>query len=418
MSNNYKKYSSLRFFTKFSLINYAQSAMSFIVTFLIAKSVDVEFFGVYAFGLVVMNISSTVIQYGLQRTLVRDLVRTENPYSLVLASAILKIALVLIVLAPTLIVVHSFIGNESYLFLVLCIALLGGVAGGLGTQAWFDYKGKLAEHAKITFHSRSAFLLISIPIILFSQDYEVPLRVISLFSLIRICLSLYEWQYFFSHQKKGELLVGSQLLSLLGTNIFVWIAVVGNLFMSQFNQLILESIDGGKALGVYALAFQIIMVVRLLQYQIVRLVTPKIAVSTARKHNNMLKQFFKDCCLGLSATMFVVVPVGFLCPLIIPFALGASYEDPVGVLYVLLVWLVIQGAGGIVTQYALSMNLQKKFCWYNLLFGSLSMILAWVLVPRFSAFGAAYSLLIAHSLSAICVAWVVIGEIKIVKKLH
>jgi O-antigen/teichoic acid export membrane protein len=399
MNNNYSKYLSIKSVTAFSAMNYLQAGMSFLVSLLLARELGKEQYGLYAYAIVFANTFSILIQFGMEKTLVRDIIQLNRPAQLIISATVLKGIVSAVLIIPVLIWVWFVGGFSEPKNVVVTLAVLSGMLLGLSPKAWFDASGKIHLNAAMVLIERVFFLFCSISVIyLFKEINNVIVIVVSLLFVGRIIFISLEWGYVLRNIELDFKTLWQDINYLVYENNWVWLAVIGNLLMTQANQIILEGYEGVGELGLYGFAFQLIMLVRLLQSQVLRLTTPSIADVTSSKSKNELMYFLvKYCFLSLGLTLTLVIPLYFVAPIFISTFIGVEFLGSIPVLNILLVWTTLYAVALINNQFLLSFRLQKEFFYIAVSFGLLSLILAYILIPKYLALGAALSLLIAHS---------------------
>ena len=83
----YSQYLSVKHILTFSGLNYLQSLLSFITSILLAKELGSYEYGYFAYGLIFTNTISVIIQFGLDKTLVRDLVQQDDAAQILFAAS-------------------------------------------------------------------------------------------------------------------------------------------------------------------------------------------------------------------------------------------------------------------------------------------------------------------------------------------
>ena len=393
----FSKYLSAKSIITYSGLNYFQSALSFFTSVLLARELGQTSYGYFVFGLVVSNTLCVLIQFGTDKTLVRDLVQKPNAQQLLFGASWLKLFFSIISLVGLLCWLWwAPMSMEKGAIVFLCS--IGGFLLGLSPKAWFDLQGKIQYHAviqlldRIIFFSGSLFFLF-----VFRTDW-VLVHIAACLLLGRVVMSWMEWAFIKQTTvAKNIWNVKPSLSFLWKSNLWVWFAAIGNLMMTNANQFLVDLKLGPAELGLFGLAMQLMVLVKLLQNQVLRLASPGIAQIV--QHENpgfILKQFFKDCLLSLGLTLVVLVPFFLLGPLFIRLTVGENFLEAVPVFNVLCLWTLIYGVALINNQYLLSFHLQQPYFITTIIFGLLSIYLAYIFIDWMGVIGAAWSLLIAH----------------------
>lgn len=410
---SFSRYLNVKHIFTFSGLNYLQAGISFIASIYLARSLGADVYGHFALGLVFANTLLVLMQFGTDKTLVRDLVQLENPERTLSGTAILWFFLSIIGILGIGIWTFFVSDLSRVAAWVLMLCTLSGAAQGLTVEAWFDFKGKMSLHAVFAVIGRLIFLIGIAIILFFIQNQYAILWAAFLLLLSRIITLFLEWRFVLSSANLVLKEAVPRLKNIVRTNSWVWFAAIGNLLMTQANQIILKDLAGLKQLAYYSVAFQIIMLVRMLQRQIVRLVAPSIAqITNPNFKGDIMDKFFRFCGMSFLASTAILLPLYFLTPFIVRRLLGEEFSPAIPVMNVLYVWVSIYGIALINNQFLIGFRKEKFFLKITLIFGVLSLILAYFFIKQFESLGGALSLLIAHSCSIIFQFVVVIKEIK------
>lgn len=417
MGKSYKNYLKLSSILKFSSLNYLQSFLSFGASILLARTIGKGLYSDYALGLIFFNILSTVNQFGSEKTLIRDLVHEDEPKSVLKAATFVNIAVSFFTLSGVVIWL-SFQEISSVGATVVVLFALSGTCLGLSPIAWFDFKGRIHRQA-VLFATEKLFYLLLVGVILFLSDRTViALQAAIAFMVCRLLCATQEWRFVFQNFEGPSDQTWTYIKKLLSNNVWIWLAVVGNLLMSQANQLILKSDASAADLADYAIAFQFVMLIRLFQRQLMRLMAPYIADLTNLAANNLVnvrKKMHKYYGMVIALTIAFVLPLFMAAPLLITGIAGEQYAEAVPIFRILLVWISFFGVGLINNQFLIGFNLNRSFLIVTMSFGLVSLFLASTFVPLYQGRGAALSLLFAHCGSII--AQVLVVEVFINKVL-
>jgi len=411
---NFNKYLTIGNILRFSSLSYLQAGISFLVAILLARHLGPDLYGMYTYGIVFNTSLFILIQFGLDKTLVRDLVQKENPAAYLLAACWIKFLLVIAGLSILLVWGFLMAAHQPD---KVAIAVLFGISGclfGLSPRAWFDYIGKIQLHASLLLLERILSLGGVGYLLFWAQPTALVVKVGIVLLVGRLLLAIFEWSYVYARIPKISFQKVRQLIRpLLLENAWVWLAAINNLLMTNANQIILDQKAGAEALGFYGFALQLIMLVQLMQGQLLRLATPSIA-QTVQQHKGKkrFRKYLKDIGLCLGLTLVLLIPVYFLAPHFIGWLGGRDYDGALPVLRVLCIWSIVYGIALINNQYLLSFHLQKVFFWITLIFGLLSIGLVFYFIPIYGTVGAAFSLLVSHSGSVLVQSIFVVRKMK------
>ena len=403
MSNSYKHYLKLSSILKFSSLNYLQSFLSFGASILIARTIGKDLYGEYALGLIFLNILSTINQFGSEKTLVRDLVHEDEPKSVLKAATYINLFVSLLTLSG---VAFWLLSQEISATGALIVILfsISGTCLGLSPFAWFDYTGHIHKQALILAREKMLYLGAIGGILLVAAYFDLALSKVALYGACaflgcRLLSALQEWRFVFTHFEGVSTRTPFYVKKLLSHNVWIWLAVVGNLLMTQANQLMLRSHTSAAQLANYAIALQFIMLIRLFQGQLMRLMAPYIADLThlsSRDLSTIRPKMHKCYGTVLALTLACVLPLFIAAPFLINRIAGMQYSAAIPIFRILLVWISFYGVGLINNQFLIGFNLNRSYLMITMTFGVISLFLADRLIPTYQGQGAAMSLLIAH----------------------
>ncbi|MEL7141988.1 MAG: oligosaccharide flippase family protein [Cyanobacteria bacterium J06573_11] len=403
MSQSYKNYLKPSSILKFSSLNYLQSFLSFGASILIARTIGKDLYGEYALGLIFLNILSTINQFGSEKTLMRDLVHEDEPKSVLKAATYINLMVSAVTLSS--VIFWLLFQDISGVGVVVVILFsLSGTCLGLSPFAWFDYKGRIHQQALILAGEKLLYLLSVGAILLLASRSHLALSHVALygagaFLCCRLLSAFQEWRFVFSHFEGASERTAFYVKKLLTSNVWIWLAVIGNLLMSQANQLMLRSQTSTAQLANYAIAFQFIMLIRLFQGQLMRLMAPYIADLTqigSGQIASIRKKMHKCYGMVTALTLACVLPLFIAAPILINSIAGEQYVAAIPIFRILLMWISLYGVGLINNQFLIGFNLNRSFLIVTVTFGIISLFLAAALIPNYQGRGAALSLLIAH----------------------
>jgi O-antigen/teichoic acid export membrane protein len=410
----FSQYLSFRSIITFSGLNYLQSALSFFTSLLLAKELGSYEYGYFTYGLIFANTISVIIQFGLDKTLVRDLVQQSDVEKILYAASFLKLVLSIVSVAGIAIWALFFSGMDSTKLYVVILCTISGCLLGLSPKAWFDIKGRIQAHAYIMLLDRVIFFFGSMFFLYYLRNEYIIINVCVCMLLGRLVMSAMEWKYI--RTSAGNMAferLGRFLKQVFSNNLWVWLAAIGNLMMTHFNQILVDVQMGAEQLGFYGFAFQLITMVKILQNQILRLSTPSISeIVDKAGSREIMKSFLKNLGISFFSTLIILLPSFLLAPWFVSTFVGAGFMDTIPIFNVLCLWVSVFGVALIANQFLLSFHLQKSYFYITIAFGLLSIYLAYIWIDQFGAVGAALSLLVAHTGSIIVQILLVIRQIK------
>ena len=410
----YKKYLNFKYIFTFSSINYLQSGISFIVSIILARELGKEDFGYFSYGLVFANTISTLMQFGTERTLVRDLVQFNKPDEVVWSAGWIWLAFGTLITTGCTVWICFFSDLDYKAALIVASCSLLGFARGMSPAPWFDFKGKANYQSLILLLDRILFFVCAIALIFFIKIEQAIIYISCAQLVVRVIALCIEWKFVFNTSIFFLKPHYDTIKKLIKDNVWVWLAGIGNLLMTQANQIILQNKFGAKELANYGLSIQIITIVRLLQMQLQRLTAPSIAEVTADSNDpsTTAKKLYKFCGLTFFLSICLVIPAYFIMPWVIENFIGKSYLSALPAMNILFLWSVLYGVAIIINQFLIGLHLQRFFFVSTTIFGLMSLLLAEILTDKYKAMGAAISLLLSHFCSVIFQLVIVIKKIK------
>ncbi len=412
---DFSKYLRPRYILTFSGLNYLQAGLSFLVSVFLARELGKEDFGHFSYGMIFANTLNVIMQFGTDRTLVRDLVQIDKPNLTISSAAWLWLAIgtILMLGVGTWAFFFSGLSYQTAIIVLLCSSL--GFIRGMSPVPWFDFKGKANYHSLLMLIDRVLFIGGAVVLIFFLKNEQTVLYVCALQLSTRIISLALEWKFVAG---SAQLIIKPAyffIKKIIYNNTWVWFAALGNLLMSQANQLILNRQFGPQELAIFGLSFQIIMFIRLLFAQILRLVTPSIAQVTkqvATKPAIVKKKLLQYCGLNFIIGVAIVLPVYFLTPWLINNFIGVQYLPALPVLNVLYIWSLLFGMAIIINQFLIGLHKQRFFFISLLVFGLISLVLAELFIQEYKAMGAALSMLVSHFCAVVFQLVIVLRTIK------
>ncbi|MBN2171933.1 MAG: oligosaccharide flippase family protein [Candidatus Krumholzibacteriota bacterium] len=383
-----------------SVLNYLQAGLGFLINLSLANVLGAHHYGIFSLGLVVAGFVTALVGFASERTLVRDLVQSQDRDGVFSASVVLRSLLGLAVLAG----VAAFLrwtepADERFLPLLLCSG--AGVLFGLSPTAWFDARYRMHLHAAIALGEKVLYGLALV--LAWRAAQGAPTAAGAAVCLLgsRGVGLLVQWLAALRSYRPSFGRLGAHLRWLVSENWLIVAAGLSSLLYTHFNQIVLDRQHGASELAYYAVGFQLIAIVQLFQAQFVRVLDPGIAASTREGEpvaalRRQLRRF-----AGLSAlgSAVIALPLLILAPWIIALFFQPEYQASVAPLRLLCLWSLVYGPALVVNRYLINLRLQRDYFIITLGIGLLAVVLGQALVPRFGGLGVVLSLLLSHPLS-------------------
>jgi O-antigen/teichoic acid export membrane protein len=393
--------------------NYAAALISFTINFWLAHRWGAETFGELSYGIVVSNLLNTFVVFGMDRTLVRDLVQSKTPANVIVGSLHFKFLLSCVGI-PVAIGILYFTGLKTEALITSGLCCVWGAATAMTPQAWFDFKRHMHLQAVLVFLEKLIYSIIVTVVVLFTVIGERPYSV-------ALCLALtgcagVSFQCFVMWRRARENYTGitGEVSRLFHENMPVALAAFGNLGMTHVNQLVLEQVEGFKVLAYYSIAAQMVRITQMFLAQVCRLFAPRIARLTDASHKqpDLMKSFLQIQLLSLTAATVISLSIAVIGTVAIRLFLP-EFLQAIPILYVLCVWTAIYGTALSSNYFLLGFRRQKSYFVITIATGCLSVVAGYFVVPQFGGMGVAMTLLCTHAISIACQNFFVFQEIRI-----
>ncbi len=384
------------------VFNFLAAGLFFITQVKIANVIGKEKFGLLAYGIALGMYAQTIVNYGMNRTLVRDLIHYPKRFAeLVMASLLLRGVLLGLVVAGLLI--WKLLWQPADMTWAIIIVIVAYSLKSLDLQPVYDAWHRMAHHAVYNMVRRGLYFAIIWGIILMNPQrltlawIGCALLVMELFYLFlqqRWAGRRIEWSW-------GKVGWNSGVRALLKNNSWIWLATIGLLSFGTLNQIILKHYCGAAELGGYAACWQIVAAAMLLLTQVSRVGNPATARVTRLQNNGHKRKSFllKYSCVMAAAALPVVIPSVLFPGWIMNTIFKPEYASSAAILRVLGIYLMVFSLGCVASQYVVSARMEKTYFASVIVGGVLSVLLCFFLIPKLGGIGAAISLLIAHGIS-------------------
>ena len=400
------------------VFNFLAAGLFFITQVKIANVIGKERFGLLAYGIALGMFGQAIVRYGMDRTLVLDLIHYPKRFSeLVMASLLLRGVLLGLVL--TALLTWKLVWQPADLSWAIVVVVVAYSLKSLDLQPVYDAWHCMARHAVYNMVRRGLYFALIWGIIVIN-----PKR-LSL-AWIGCALLVMEMFYLFLQQRWagrriewswGKVGWNSGVRALLKNNSWVWLATIGCLSFGTLNQIILKYYCGSAELGSYAACWQIVAAAMLLLGQVSRVGNPATARVTRPENNACKRKSFllKYSCVMAAAALPVVIPSVLFPGWIMNTIFKPEYASSAAILRVLGIYLMVFSLGLVASQYVVSARMEKTYFASVILGGCLSVILCFILIPKLSGLGAALALLVAHSTSMTLYFVAMISHVALIK---
>jgi O-antigen/teichoic acid export membrane protein len=395
------------------IINFLIAGVGFITQLKIANSIGKASFGLISYGMAIATYCAIFIRFGLDKTLVRDLIHFPDQFAeTVKASLLMRFTLFIFVIAA-IIILKLTLFSKSDVSWGLILIIISNTAMSVDLQAVFDSMQRMTLHSVYNMIQKSLYFSIIWITLLIDPDILSTLSVgIATFLSVSLYLMLqYVWAMKRFPQNRTSIKDLYLLAYILGRrNIPVWLSALAGLSLGPLNQILLKHYCGPGPVGEYAVAWLMVTILTILITQIARIGNPKIAVITNGTATRLQKISFlqRYLTLILLITATIALPSIIFPKLIIATLFRPEYIDAAPVLRIFGFYAFIVGFDLVAIQYLLSSRIEKAYLYIIIFGGLLSVLLSFLLIPEQKGVGAALALLISHGI-VVLLYWIRIG---------
>lgn len=382
------------------VVNFLLAGLGFATRVKIANTLGKEQFGLLAYGLVLGSYGAVFVRFGLERTLIRDLIHYPKRFANLVTASLALRGILLAVVLVALILWKCLVGIGTDLSWGVIAVVLSSSVISLDLQAVYDSWQRMSRHAIYRLVQKCCYFVFIWFVVLSAPD-RLSINIIGSAMLGAVTFYLmmqYRWAFKRIDFSRAKESLRKATLALGRENLLVWLAGLGSLSFGALNQLVLKYYKGNAELGGYAAAWQIFALTIIVINQVSRIGKPAIARITRPEISRGLRVRFLAKYAGV---MFLAVSPIFLpamiCPkLVLQTLFRPEYVPAAGILRVLSLYIMLFSLGGVASQYLISARMERVYFASVLFGGLLSVVLCFLLIPTLSSMGAALALLIAH----------------------
>jgi len=382
-------------------INLLIAGISFVTTMMIANVLGRKSFGDYSFAIAVGSYSLMFVQYGLEKSFVRELVHFPDRFGeLFKASILLKLFLFLLFCLCFVIVVQIFreIPGFSWgvVFVVVATTLSAFHLNGV-----YDAWQQMPRHATYYMIEKSLFCVL-VWTILLTSFLKLSIELIGLSLLLASVIGLvlqYQWALPRIDFKcvKGT---RASTLFIIRSNFFIWLAVLSGLSIDYMSQIILKLYSGSAELGSYSVAWKVTQLGTLFLAQAGRIGAEATARHTRPDRTAKEGRQFLIKYIVFMVTMgFIVGLPSLLFPQYILKLFTTEYSNAKETLRLFGIYPLLFGPYLAILQYVISMRMQKTYFTLITTVGIISIALSLWLIPQLQSIGAVISVLVSLAIA-------------------
>jgi O-antigen/teichoic acid export membrane protein len=380
--------------------NVSAAGLLFVANVKIANVIGKESFGNLAYATALGMFGQAIVRYGMDRTLVRDLIHYPHRFSeLVAGSLLLRGAIMALVAAGLVVWKIAFDPDHTFLWGMIAVVVAYSLKS-FDLQPVYDAWLKMARHSFYNLIQRGLYFIF-IFLIIYASPMTLSITWIGFGMLAtEIFYQFLQQRWAFRRIDFGTIKTPlvSVSIDLAGSNFWIWLATMAMLSFGAMNQVILRHYCGAAELGKYAASGQIASAALLLFAQVARIGNPATAHNT--KPNADKKARIQFLLQYSGVMLLIAIPICaplFIFPeLILNTLYKPEYVSAIPVLRIFAIYMLVISLGMVASQYVVSSRMVKTFFCSIILGALVSIALCMVLIPRMGSYGAALALLIGH----------------------
>ena len=380
--------------------NLLLSAISFFTTIELANGLGRKLYGEFSYAQTLGTYLLVIAAYGLDRTLVRDLVGNKKNCTVIWSASIaLRTMLLLLSSVALLAIQHRW--SETSVDLFQTLVVIGSSLKVLSISQLFDVKDKIKSHAVIYTGERIVYfacLWVAIIFDFLSFEYvAIVLLSCTAFGL------LFEYVYFFRHSryKIAWKKIAPEVILFLKRNSFIWIASIAALSFSGLSKIVINHVSGEEELGGFSICWQLVVLASVFITQITRVGGPRLAQRTLDKHTKpaLILFLIKYALVVFVVSLCIALPALIFPDQIISLFFSEEYADVGRLLRIIGCYVILLSIGRVASQYLIIVHKDKIYSVILIISGLLGLLLYLWWIPLWGSEGAAAAAIVSHGLA-------------------
>jgi len=394
--------SRLENFSVLLMANVFTAGIGFVTTVRIANTLGSARFGQFAYALAIGGILSVNVRFGMDRSLIRDLVHFPERFSETLAASLLARGLLLVVCIAGLLLAIIVLPKDTLeiswgMFLVILATTLKPLQIANVFDVW-EIQGRHALYDCV----EKAVYFTMIWAVVFWTPQRLDLVWIGSALLAATLLFIFlQYRHAWRRLKPAlhTMPLGNIMrtaFSLIAGNKWLWMASLAALGMTALNQVVLKHFSGFSDLGVYAASFQLVSIGTLLLKNIARIGRPILArytVPFAVSAQAAVRFLAIYMAMAMLAVGMIALPAIAIPKLILQTLFTVEYTSGFWVLRLFGVYLLFRVFDTILGQYVVLVRMDRLFFATSVAAGLVGLICSIILIPPYGGVGAVLSLL-------------------------
>ncbi len=347
------------------LLNYVQVVISFAASVFFANSLDTNAYGIYCSYLFLAGIVGSLIAFGSDKTLVRDMIQSSAPDRVLIASAYTRLSLFCLALFGVFIF-STFMPNKNELWLLSIAVFIAG-ATALAPTAAYDVSKQMIRIQLSVFIERLIFV-VSAVLILLQRPYQDPVLDVLVLLAINLCMKVmvlaWQWAFCgitFCWPDKNLLKLAAKGFQ---QNAPVVLAGISALIYMNACPLLLRYTNGSSEVAIYSVAFQFVSLIIICQSQLLRTFIPSISnllKSDDISTTTVLAEYRRICRHGLMLTGALCAVVFMASAFVITWFYKPEYQPAVLTMLPLLLFAIFYWPAAVGGQFVLGAGAAKDY---------------------------------------------------------
>tara|TARA_A100001388_G_scaffold255082_1_gene219291 strand:- start:672 stop:1943 length:1272 start_codon:yes stop_codon:yes gene_type:complete len=369
------------------------AGVGFLTTAQIGKILGPDVFGHLSYALSIGAYGSIIMQFGIDKTLTRDVIHNPiNAKQILITSIIIKL-LFFILVVLIIIIFSSYIFSKDHIYSSYFI-VLSLLVGSFGIGHFYDAKKITYIHSFFTFFHRGAYFIILWSLFFLSIN-SISILIIgivmSLTALFGLILEyIYLRNYIFN--KVSDLMI--KIKKLLINNFRIWMTEIIGLSLVYLNKIILMFFAGASELGQFQVSWVIITLATLFMSQIIRVgnvyfsENTKVNVSSKRRKLFLLNYLLLMTIIGIVFYTFFY----FFNDILVIYFFGDAYAEASKILRIAALYIILFGSYTVSLQYLININQTKIYSFFIIFISIISILLNFIFISQSGNIGAAWAL--------------------------
>jgi len=364
----------------------------------LTRTLGIEKFGLISFAIIFIQYFTTIVDYGFNLTATRQIsVYRDNPkkvseiFSSVIVIKVFLLVLCFLLMNSIILSVDKF-HDDLILYHVCFIAVLGNVLFPIWFYQGLEHLKKIALINAITKISITALIFIFVKQ---QHDYLVAAFLQCLAVVIAGVIAIIYVP--FTYPVKIIIPKIQVIKQLLLEGFPVFISVISSNIFGNSNIFILGILYSNKEVGYFTIAQKIVWAFCYLVPPIGNAIYPRMGLMFKESNERAIKALRKLLLYGSGAFIIISSAIYLFSGFFVKIATGRSENDIViliKVMAILPLCFFIDNVLG--TQIMLNRGMDKKYMTTYIIGGLVSVLLAIILIPQFSHFGASINQLISE----------------------